>query len=63
MQVVFLVRVASDDPETIAAAVRKMVKRSPGLTINGMECLKWAIHLCEVCGCAPWLVVVLAIVA
>jgi hypothetical protein len=48
LQVVFLVLVDSDSPETIAAAVKKMVDKSPALRIRGREVLKWAIHLSKV---------------
>lgn len=48
LQVVFLVLVDSNDPEVIAAAVDKMVKRSPSLQIRGREVVKWALHLSKV---------------
>lgn len=49
LQVVFLVLVDSNDPETISKAVDKMVKRSPALRIRGREVVKWAMHLSKVC--------------
>jgi hypothetical protein len=48
LQVCFMVLVKSDDPEVVATAVKKMVKRSSALRIRGSLVLKWAIHLCQV---------------
>jgi hypothetical protein len=48
LQVVFLVLVDSDNPDTIAAKIKKMVKNSSALRIRGWLVLKWAHHLCQV---------------